>query len=159
MKKSLFGMLAVFMAIAIIGGACKKDKDDDNDDNNNINPPAASTWNLNVLVDLSGEFTVIATAAITITGGNWSAAITTSQIGGGAEVHSFTINGTVASGTYTVSNHSFTITVGGGVETVTITSGTHTTTGNTLSGSGNVEVLPAGMTTPMAGTYTGTGTL
>jgi len=156
MKKSFLCLFAIAFAAIFIISSCKKKDNDSSDDTNNNN--AGSTWNLNVNVDLGGTFTVIATAVITINETNFSAAVTTSQIGGGAEVHNFTINGTVNGNEYTVTNSNFILTFDSDTENVTITSGTHTTSGSTASGSGNISVVPAGSTTPMPGTYNFTAT-
>lgn len=149
-------MLAALVALA----SCKKDKKDSNDDNTTPTTPTptAITWNLNAQVNLGGLFTVIATGAITINGSAFTAAITTSTIGGAAEVYNFSINGTISGSTYTVTNQTFTVGTGSPPETVTITSGTHTVNGNNLTGNGNISVVPVGGGTAIPGTYTVTGT-
>ena len=155
MKKGF--VYAIILAIAgySLSSGCKKAESDD--DNNSTPPPSGNTWNLNATVDLGGSFVVLATAVITESGSTFSAAVTTSQIGGAAESHQFTLSGTNNSGTYTMTNCAFTINSGGGTENITITTGTHTSPGTTLSGSGSVSVLPAGSATPLPGTYTVTG--
>jgi hypothetical protein len=157
MKRTLLRFFALFLALIFITGACKK-KDDDSDDNNT---PVTTNWHLNVQVDLGGVFTVLATAAITVTAGtSFSAAITTSQIGGAAEVHNFTLTGTISSGICSLTaNQTFNITNGGYSETVTMLTGTHSATNNALTGSGTCSVLPSGAPAPVGGTYTVTGTL
>jgi hypothetical protein len=147
-------MLAALIALA----SCKKDKEDDSNDSNNTPTPTAITWNLNAQVDLGGVFTVIGTGAITINGSAFTAVITTSTIGGAAEVYNFSINGTISGSTYSVTNQTFTVGTGSPPETVTITSGTHTVNGNNLTGNGSVSVVPAGGGAAMPGTYTVTGT-
>lgn len=143
MKKSFIKlMFLALLAVAVIT-SCKKDKGID-----------GTTWNLNVSVNLDGTFTVLATATFTVDGQNFSAAIATSQIGGAAEVHNFTINGTVDGEIYTVSNSAFNITVGSTTETITITSGSFTYSDPDIAGSGTVT----SSLTPNPGTFTFTGT-
>ena len=146
-------------AMMVLTTACKNDDDtDDNDDNNNTTTPTTTNWNLNASVDLGGTFPVVATGVATVNGSSLSIAITTSTIGGAAEVHNFTITGAVSGDTWTVTNSQFSINSGGGDENITITTGTHTISGSSLTGSGNVSVVPVGDTTSMPGTYTVTGT-
>jgi hypothetical protein len=142
MKKSILSFLIIALMAMFVFTSCKKDKID------------GSKWDLNVTVNLNGTFAVIATSTFTIDGSNFSAAITTSQIGGAAEVHNFNINGTFSGDTYTVTNSTFSITVGSNTEDITITTGIHTVDGSSMSGSGSVSTLPIGAT----GTYTFTGT-
>lgn len=155
MRKGYLLAMILASAVYLLCSGCNKKESDD--DNNSTPPPSGNTWNLNVSVDLGGSFAVVATAVITESGSTFSAAVTTSQIGGTAESHQFTLNGTINSGTYTMTNCAFSINSGGGTENITITTGTHTSTGTTLSGSGSVSVLPAGSATPLPGTYTVTG--
>lgn len=155
MRRSIISFMMIAMAAVFLMTACKKDDDDDDNTITTI-PPGATTWNLNVSVDLGGVFTVVATAAVTINSSSLSAAVSTSTIGGAPEVHNFTITGTVSGSTWTVSNSSFTIGSGSSQEDVTITSGTHTANGNSLSGSGAMTVTPVGAG-PINGTYTVTG--
>jgi len=115
-------------------------------------------WNVTVDVDLGGTFQVIATANITTTGSTFSAAITTSQIGGFAEVHNATVTGTVSGTTYTVTNAQFNITMGADTESVTINTATININGSNMTGNGTITVIPAGSSTPQNGTFTLTGT-
>jgi hypothetical protein len=149
MKKVLWRLLLITLMVMVIFNACK------NEDVSNHDPVI---WNLNATVDLSGTFTVIATAAVTVNASQFSAAVTTSQIAGVAEVHDFTISGTISGGKYNVVNSTFSIQSGGGIETTTITSGTNTVSNNSITGSGSVSVVPAGGGTANPGTYTLTGT-
>ncbi len=149
MKKSISFSLLALLAIFCLMSSCKKDKDDNNGD--------AVTWNINVDVDLGGAFAVVATAKITTTGSSFSADITTSEIGGAAEVHNFTITGNANGDVLSVTNAQFTLTMGNGTETVTINSATITINGNNMTGNGTITVIPAGSTTPQNGTFTLTG--
>ena len=142
MKKSILSFLIIALTAMYVFTSCKKDDID------------GSKWDLNVTVNLDGTFSVVATATFTIDGNNFSAAVSTSQIGGAAEVHNFNINGTVSGDIYTVSNSTFTITVGANTENITIISGTHTVSGSDMSGSGSIT----SSSTPNSGTYTFTGT-
>jgi len=145
MKKIvLFAGLALMMAILLT--SCKKDETTSGD-----------KWNLNVSVDLGGTFPVIAVATINITGTSFSAAVTTSQIGGAAEVHDFTINGTANGNTLTVTNAVIVLTYPTFTETITL-NGTIVISGNTLSGNGTESVVQSINPNPEPGTFTLTGT-
>ena len=149
MKKTILGVFIFFFSTIFIISSCKE-----NEDNNNN----GTAWNVTAIIDLGGSFTVIATANISVGGSGFTAVISTSQIGGAAEIANFSINGSVSGNTYTVTNSTFTIPSGGGTEQITITTGTHVLNGNNISGSGSISVIPNGLTTPILGTYTFTGT-
>jgi len=144
MKKLISLLLASF--IGIFAGCSTTSTPD---------PGGGDTWNLTVSVDLGGAFTVLATAKITYSGTGFTAVVTTSKIGGAAEVHNMTMPGMVTGQTHSVSGQQFTITVGTTTETVNVT-GTFTINGNTLSGSGTMTVDNGGG--PMNGTFTVSGT-
>lgn len=146
MKKSL-AAISVFLFILIFCfSSCKKEDDLD-----------GTTWNVTANVDLSGAFQVIATAHFGIDGSSLTAEITTTQIGGAAESHTFIIAGILSDNTLTVTNDQFFVGTGSDAESVTITNGTHTIDGSNLTGSGTISVIPAGTSTAIPGTYTVTG--
>jgi len=125
--------------------SCKK-KDDNQGGNK---------WQLTITVDLGGEFAVNATADITISGNSFTAAVTTTKIAGADEVHNVSLQGTVTNGNILhVTDQHFTITMGNDQEPVTIVSATCTISGNNINGTGNMEALPAGLSSPIAGTFT-----
>jgi hypothetical protein len=146
MKKSLLPIAVLFLIFIISISSCKKDNKLDD-----------TTWNVTANVDLSGSFQVIATAKFSIDGSSLTAEITTTQIGGAAESHTFIIAGILSDNTLTVTNDQFFVDSGSDSESVTITTGTHTIDGSDLTGSGTISVIPAGMSTAIPGTYTVTG--
>lgn len=144
MKKLI--MLIIIGSVFLGLMNCCKKKDDN---------PGGKKWQLTVNVDLGGQFVVNATAEITINGTTFTAAIATSKISGADEVHNVSIQGTVTNGnTLNVADQHFTITMGSDQEPVTIVTATCTISGNDITGSGNMEVLPAGVITPVSGTFT-----
>ena len=148
MKNLIMLIIAIFVFSGL--NSCKK-KDDN---------PGGSKWQLTVTVDLGGQFVVNATAEITISGTGFTAAIVTSKIGGADEVHNISIQGTVTNGnTLNIDNQHFTITLGSDQEQITILTATCTISGNNIAGSGNIETLPAGVPTPVPGTFTLIGQL
>jgi hypothetical protein len=117
----------------------------------NFNPNVQTTgWDLNSTVNMDGTFPATADLVLTTNGVLFSAALTTKLIGGASEVHSFTLNGTTNGTTYTVTNQTFSITVGGTLETFTMNA-SFVITGNSLSGSGT-------LTGSHNGSFTVTGT-
>ena len=146
MKKALFAIPIFLLLIIFTFSSCKKKNEID-----------GTNWNLTATVDLGGTFQVLATAKFGIDGSSLTAEITTTQIGGAAESHTFIVAGIISDKTLTVINDQFYIDNGGGNESVTITSGTHTIDGSNLSGSGDISVIPAGSSTPETGTYTVVG--
>lgn len=154
MKNPFFNIVFAALAVVITLLSCEKPADDDNNNNNNN---ATVMWNINVNVDLGGTFPVVATANITTTGATFSAAITTCQIGGAAEVHNATIAGAANGNTLTVTNAQFNIIMGNDTESVTINTATITIDGSNMAGNGTITVIPAGSSTPQNGTFTLTG--
>ncbi len=150
-KLALMFFIALFAAIYMM--SCDKEKDD-----NGNNNTGAITWNVNVDVDLGGTFPVVATAKITITGNTFSAAVTTSEIGGAPEVHHITLTGEVNGDTLTINDAQFNIPMGNDTESVTINTATIIINGNNMTGNGTLTVIPAGSTTPENGTFTLAGT-
>jgi hypothetical protein len=143
--KKLIMLIIIGSVFLGLMNSCKK-KDDN---------PGVKKWQLTIIVDLGGQFVVNATADITINGSAFTAAIATSKIGGADEAHNVSIEGTVTNGnTLNVTDQHFTITIGSDLEPVTIVTATCTISGNNITGSGNIEVLPAGIITPIPGTFT-----
>lgn len=84
--KKLFGILLVsFLMVFMV--SCG-----DNDDTNN-GPTGTDIWNMTITVDLGGEFEVVATADITMSGNTFTAVVNTTTIGGQAEAHEIELEG------------------------------------------------------------------
>jgi hypothetical protein len=107
-------------------------------------------WDLNSTVNMDGTFPATADLVLTNNGVLFSAALTTKLIGGASEVHHITLSGAINGTTYTVTNQTFSITVGGTPETFTMNA-SFVIGGNSLSGSGT-------LTGSHNGTFTVTGT-
>jgi hypothetical protein len=104
----------------------------------NFNANAQVTeWDLNSTVNMDGTFPVTADLVLTTNGVLFTAALTTKLIGGAPEVHNITVSGTINGTTYTVTNQSFSITVGGTLETFTMNA-SFLISGNSFSGSGTL---------------------
>jgi hypothetical protein len=142
--------LLSLLSLSVIS-ACNNDDDDD--------PiSTANNWDISAAVDLGGEFDVTADAKIDITGDNYTAEITTKQIGEGAEEHEITVTGSVQNGnTLLISDYTFQITVGETNETITL-DGTVTISGDNVTGSGALLSVIDGVADPIPGTFTLTGT-
>jgi hypothetical protein len=124
----------------------------------NFNPQTqTSEWNLTGTENLDGTFTVTADVVLTISGGTFSAVVTSKLIAGLPEPYVITLTGSFneTTGTGTITNQVITINVGGASETSTV-NGSFTITGNSLTGSFNTVVQ--GWWGTSYGTITGTGT-
>ncbi len=115
---------------------------------------ATSEWALNGTVDLGGTFPVTADMVLETNGSSFIATVTTKTIGGAVEVYTMPIPGTIIDGVYTVTNCSVQAVEG---EQVTINTLTFTINGNTLNGSGNMNVIIPGVGN-LPGTIQATGT-
>lgn len=143
MNKALFLILSFVFMLSGCG------KDDDND------TEQSADWNINATIYMGGEFAVVATAEITISGETFTANVTTVTIAGQAEAHNVSISGTANGNTLTISNESFSINVGGSTNTV-VMSGTVTINNDALTGNGTIsENIPDVGT--VDGTFTVTG--
>lgn len=112
----------------------------------------ASTWRVEVDVDLGGVFPVTATAVVGVDGDVFTADVVTETIGGQPEVHEIPLSGTIDGTTATLVDSPFSITVGGVTEDILV-SGTATVEGDTLTGSGTMTVSIDGGE-PIPGSYT-----
>ncbi len=148
MKNVTKFILMLFVAAIAFSGC-------DNDEDDNVNN--SEQWDLTASIDLGGEFSVVATAEIAISGSTFTATVETSQIAGQPEVHTATISGTVQNETtLVVTNQTFNITVGTDTHTVTL-NGSITVSGDSLSGSGTItENIPG--VGDVNGTFAVTGT-
>lgn len=144
MKKvfNQIGFMVIVLAILITG--CKKAE--------------TTSWNITATADLGGSFDIIGTADITIEDNLFTALITTSSIGGASEVYDIEMTGTVSGSTLTVEECEFVLNTANGNEYVTINTAEINKGSSTLSGDGTMTVIPAGMTTPITGTFTIVGT-
>ncbi len=96
----------------------------------------ATVWDLEVAVNLGGEFDVTADTTITVTRGSFDADVVTVNIAGAPEEHMIPLAGTVDGETLTMTDSMFSIEVGGVPEDVSV-SGTATITADNLTGSGD----------------------
>lgn len=144
MKKvfNQIGFMVIVLAILITG--CKKTE--------------TTSWNITATADLGGSFDIIGTADITIEDNLFTALITTSSIGGASEVYDIEMTGTVSGSTLSVEECEFVLNTANGNEYVTINTAEINKGSSTLSGDGTMTVIPAGMTTPITGTFTIVGT-
>lgn len=111
-------------------------------------------------VDLGGEFEVKADVVFTLMTSTFEATVTTTEIAGQPEEHTTMLTGTRDGDNLTLSaNQVFNVTPpGGDEEKVTIKSGTITLSGNTLTGSGVMEVDFQDGSDPIEGNFSATGT-
>jgi hypothetical protein len=124
----------------------------------NFNSQAqTSEWDLTGTDNLDGIFSVTADLVLTISGGTYSAVVTSKLIAGLPEPHVITFTGPFngTTGTGTITNQIVILTVGGATETSTV-NGSFTINGNSLTGSVNTVVH--GWWGTSNGTITGTGT-
>ncbi len=144
MKKVLFQVGLIVISLTIFCTGCKKTE--------------TTSWDLAVEADLGGNFDIVGTANITIEGDYFVALITTATIGGAEEVYDIELTGTVDGSTLIVTEDSFVLNTTNGNEYVVINNAEINKSKTALTGSGTMTVTPAGMTTPITGTFTLTGT-
>ncbi len=144
MKKVLCQVGFMVILITVLFTGCKKTE--------------TTSWNITATADLGGSFDIIGTAEITIEDNLFTAQIKTTTIGGAAEVYDIEMNGTVSGSTLNVEECVFVLVTENGNETVTINTAEINKGSSTLSGDGTMTVIPAGMSTPITGTFTIVGT-
>jgi hypothetical protein len=114
-------------------------------------------WELTGTDNLDGAFPVTADLVLTISGGTYTAVLTSKLIAGVPEPHVITLIGPFneTTGTGTITNQVVILMVGGATETSTV-NGSFTINGNSLTGS--VNTIVHGWWGTSNGTISGTGT-